>query len=125
MHFLFTRSETKNKLDEKGQPVFILDENGEPTKDVEKITTSLEDSFNVSRVIRTHRLNATTAVILLDDGHEVTEKVPVLKNPNKKGPITQADVTQAKERVWVQSEITLSGDDCDRWYNYLRSTQVQ
>ena len=55
----------------------------------------------MTKVIRTHTVKKGQVVVLLDDGHEETQKTPVLKNPNKEGPITKADITEEKNKKWI------------------------
>lgn len=55
-----------------------------------------EDSFNLDKVIRSMEFEKEI-VVLLDDGHEQADEVPVR---NKKG-----GVDYVRQRVWSQSEI--------------------
>lgn len=113
-HFFYTRTETVRKLDEKGNPI--------PTKeDPKKFETEekkFKDSFNLKKVIRTHALSETQIVVLLDDGHDVTEKVPTLKNP-KMPPTTPGNIIHEKKTSWVQSEILVEGDEIELLHKAL------
>lgn len=76
------------------------------------------DYINLSLFIRTHELDNGNIIVLLDDGHEVTEVVPTLKNPKK--PYSPSNVTETKQRNWVQSEILLEKpEEIERLYNLL------
>lgn len=130
-HFFFTRKAQEQKLDEAGNPIpltkkvpGVIPETEEiiPNKFVtEEVTYT--DSFNVTKVIRTHTVKKGQVVVLLDDGHEETQKTPVLKNPNKKGPITKADITEEKNRVYLQSEILLVGEEAESFYKLLETIE--
>lgn len=123
-HFLYTREEEKKKLDENGKAIPIKDAEGKQTG-VETYKVSFTDSFDITRVIRTHTLEeGEKVIVLLDDGHETTEKVPVLKNKNKKGPVGPSDIVEEKQRVWVQSEIVLRGEDVRRYFDTLATVEV-
>ena len=133
-HFFFTRKAQEQKLDEAGNPIPLTRKvpgvnPGDPeTEEVvpNKFVTeevTYKDSFNVSKVIRTHTVKKGQIVVLLDDGHEETQKTPVLKNPNKKGPITKADITEEKNRVYLQSEILLIGEEAESFYKLLETIE--
>lgn len=133
-HFFYSREAQVKKLDETGKPqlltVEVTQEDGTVVKEFvpgkfEMETVLLEDHFNLDKVIRTHMMSKDEVIVLLDDGHEVTEKVPVLKNPNKKGPISKGDVIEEKQRIWVQSEIVLKGADVEAYYAALREIDAQ
>ena len=147
--FFFTRKGTERKLDEKGNPIPVkqkvqvpkLDEEGNVieevvdnktipvTEEVEEIVPGkfvteeviYEDNFALDKVIRSHTISRGHVVVLLDDGHEETRIEPTLKNPNKKGQITKNDIIEEKKRQWVQSEISLNGEDVTRYYEALKA----
>jgi len=133
-HFFYERKAFENKLDETGNPIPLTvkkagatpedpeTEEVVPGKFVQEEVT-YTDSFNTNRVIRTHTVRKGQIVVLLDDGHEETQKTPVLKNPAKRGPITKADITEEKNRVYLQSEILLVGQDAVRFYEVLGSIE--
>lgn len=56
------------------------------------------DSFNLDKVIRSMEFKGEV-VVLLDDGHDMTEEVPV---KNKMGK-----VEYQRQKIWAQSEIHL------------------
>lgn len=134
--FFFKREATVKKLDKEGNPiplkVMVKREVEGEEVDVEEVVPNkfetevkvYEDNFNLSKVIRSHTVKEGQVVVLLDDGHEETQKTPVLKNPSKKGPITKSDIVEEKSRVWVQSEILLTGDDVSRYYTALREVEA-
>ena len=129
--FFFTRKVIVKKLDDNGDPILVTlsvekeidgiktqTEEAIPGKFVTEEKTVL-DSFNLQKVIRTHTLEDGRVVALLDDGHEETQKNPTLKNPNKRGPITKADIIEEKTRVWVQSEIVILKEEAEEFYEAL------
>lgn len=69
-----------------------------------------EDSFNMNKVIRSMSFK-DDLVILLDDGHEASEEVPV---KNKRGGIDYQ-----RQRMWVQSEIHLKDPEDMKRYKEL------
>lgn len=73
----------------------------------EKVEHIWNDSFNITKVIRSMEFEKET-IVLLDDGHEVAEEVPV---KNKKG-----GVDYVRQRIWSVSEIHLTDkDDIDQF----------
>ncbi len=122
-HFLYGRESEIRKLDEKGQPIPILDEEGKSTGKFEMEKVVLHDTLDLTRVIRTHVIKEGEYIVsLLADGHEVTERTPVLKNKNK--PASRDNITEEKSRVWVQSEIHIKGEDVQRYYDALSSIEI-
>lgn len=126
--FKYTRRKNVTKKDEKGQAIpetvtITLEDGSTKEENVPgKFKTeekSFTDYLNLTKVIRTHALENGNVIVLLDDGHEETQKVPQLKNPNKKGPVTKNDVVEVKERQWVQSEILIEGDEVFALYEAL------
>ena len=134
--FFFKREATVKKVDKDGKPIPLTQKVKQVVDEVEtevdevvpgKFETEVkvyEDNFNLSRVIRSHTVKEGQVVVLLDDGHEETQKTPVLKNPGKKGPITKNDIIEEKSRVWVQSEILLTGEDVPAYYAALREIEA-
>lgn len=106
-----------------GEPIKILGEDGiTPTGKFSKVKVTVQDYFNLNKVIRTHAVSPTQVIVLLDDGHEVTEKVPTLKNKNHdpKKPVRPSDIVEEKQRIWVQSEISITDpDDIEALYKAL------
>lgn len=131
-HFFFKREAKERKLDETGNPIPLTkkvpQEDGTEVDEVvpgqfEMETKIYTDSFNLKKVIRTHTVKEGQVVVLLDDGHEETQKTPALKNKNHKGPVKPQDVIEEKNRVWVQSEILLVGEDATRLYTALEAIE--
>lgn len=89
--FFYTETITSN--DEEGNPV----------------VSQKRNSFNLDLVIRTITLDDDGLLVLLNDLHERTDTIP---QRNKSGK-----VSFIKERNTFQSEIRLSKDDSDRFYN--------
>lgn len=118
--FFYTREVQVTKKDDAGQPIPLKDDKGEvvPGK-FETVTEERIDSFQISKVIRTHMINPEHVVVLLDDGHETTEKTPELKNPNK--PAHPTNIIEVKNRVWVQSEISVKGKEVAELYDALKA----
>lgn len=118
-HFIYHRKEKRNKLDEHGNPIPLLDEQGNPAG-FEQEDLVLTDHFDMTRVIRTHSLSPTQCIVLLDDGHEITESVPKLRPGVKKDRgIKPGDIIEKDVVRWVQSEILLEGDDVRRYFDRL------
>jgi len=125
--FFFNRETTVKKEDEKGNPIPLkvkvkkLEGNREveveevvPGKfETEKVT--VKDNFNISKVIRSHTVKPGHVVVLLDDGHEEAQDIPVQKGRN---------IEMTRQRNWVQSEISLKGDDVTRYYEALSQVQL-
>jgi hypothetical protein len=117
-HFFYSRQAEAFKKDENGNKIAVMKEvlgegDEQPTFEpipgqFEKEIVTYIDSFNIDKVIRTHHVAPDQLVVLLDDGHEITDVVEhKLINPKK--PPTQDNVTVVKGRVWVQSEILVKG----------------
>jgi hypothetical protein len=124
--FHYTREVEKLKKDEAGKPIPILKvvtkEDGsevqEPTGKFETEKQVLNDIFNLESVVRVHMVEPGHVVVLLNDGHEVTDVVEQrLKNPKK--PPTPDNVENVKGRVWIQSEISIKGDEVFELYKVL------
>ena len=114
-HFAYSRKDVVLKLNEENQPIPILDENKLPLPNqFEKTEVSRVDTMNLDCVIRSYRKTDTELIVLLNDGHEATEKVPMLINP-KRGPV-EGNIREEKSRVWLQSEIIISDGDIERFY---------
>ena len=117
-NFAYNRRDVILKLDEQNNPIPILDENQVAIPNqFEKTEIVRRDVMNLDFFIRAYRKTDDHLIILLNDGHEATEKVPVLINP-KKGPV-EGNIKEEKNRVWLQSEIILTGDDIERFYSAL------
>lgn len=127
--FSYTREVKVKKLDESGNPI-PKQVDVDPTKIVQEAkpieyeteTKYFEDFFDIERVIRGVSTKENQMVILLDDGHEVTEATPRLKDPRKAA--TPSNVQYEKQRNWVQSEITLTGDDAERFRKVYKAYSV-
>ena len=79
--FSYTRSKEVAKTDETGKVILKKDAEGkEIPGQAETETKNYIDHFNLDYVLRTFSVEEDHIIVLLDDGHEVTEKVPVLKN---------------------------------------------
>lgn len=117
-HFAYSRKDVVLKLNEENQPIPILDEDELPIPNqFEKVEALRKDVMNLDCVIRAFRKDPDTLIVLLNDGHESTEKMPVLINP-KRGPV-EGNIKEEKTRVWLQSEIILTGDDIESFYAAL------
>ena len=75
---------------------------------------TFKDSFNINKVIRTVQLEENKLVVLLDDMHERIQYVPV-RNP-KNGRVEGT----RKQPEMFQSEIYLSGEDIERFYEQTK-----
>ena len=67
------------------------------------------DSINLDKVILTMMKDDNKLLIFMDDYHELIDTVPVM---NKQGKQTSFK----KEHMTVQSQVTLVGDDIERFY---------
>jgi hypothetical protein len=111
-HFIYKSVRPVPKKDENGNPIPLINSKGVPvagkfeTEDKEFI-----DSFNLNKVIRTVMVNEEKVIVLLDDGHEDTQVVPTMEK-NK--------ITEQKRRVWLQSEIEVTGSDVKELYEALK-----
>lgn len=134
--FFFERETTVKQLDKDGNPIpetvtVEKEENGEKVQVEEPVPGRFKtekriviDTLNLNKVIRTHTLENGTIIVLLDDGHEETQKNPVLKNPGKSGPITKKDIIEEKSRVWVQSEILILKSQAEEFYKALGEVEI-
>lgn len=72
------------------------------------------DSFNINKVIRSVQTDDNTLIVLLDDLHERVKEVPNINTKSNK-------VTGVRKQVEVfQSEIYLSGEDIERFYEQTK-----
>ena len=69
------------------------------------------DSFNINKIVRSITIEDGRVLVLLDDLHERAQQVPDvdLKTNKIKG--------MKRERNTFQTEITLSGNDIERFHN--------
>ena len=67
------------------------------------------DSFNLNKVVRSMQIDENKVILVLDDIHERSEQVPDVKNGKVVG--------SKRERNTFQTEITLSGNDIERFHN--------
>lgn len=111
MHFFYKREAKVAKKDSNGEAIPLKDNQGNviPGK-FETETVFRTDSFNTDKIIRTHMVNEEHVIVLLDDGHESLEQVPV-REKNK--------IVQKNQRTWVQSEISVTGKDVERLHEAL------
>lgn len=127
--FKYSRKTTVLKKDEEGKPIpkikELLDHEGNRIQEpipgqFETEDKWLEDRINLDYYIRTHALEDGRVIVLLDDGHEVTEKVPSLKNKN--GRPVPGNIIEEKQRQWVQSEILIAKpEEIEKLYQVLDS----
>jgi hypothetical protein len=76
------------------------------------------DFMNLDLYIRTYTNDDDSIIVLLRDGHEVTQKTPTIKGMTKKGP----EIVEQKERVWMQSEILIEKpEEVEKLRQALRS----
>lgn len=124
--FFYTREAEETKKDEQGKPIPItmpVKQADGTTIDVpvdgkfEKEKVLKTDVLNIKNIIRVHMINNNHVVVLLNDGHETTEKTPQLRNPKK--PATPDNIMEVKERIWVQSEISIKGEEVMKLYSVL------
>lgn len=80
--------------------------------------TEVKDSFNIDRVIRTVTIEDGQVVVLLDDYHERISVVPIT---NKQKVV----VDYKRERNTHQSEIFLSKEDGERFYDQISDEYEQ
>ena len=69
------------------------------------------DSFNLNKVIRSMQVDDNKVILVLDDLHERSEPTPDID------PKTGKVKGQKRERNTYQTEITLSGNDIERFHN--------
>jgi hypothetical protein len=67
------------------------------------------DSFNMDLVIRTYDMGEHL-IILLADGHEMSDDVPVMTKDGRP-QVKNGGIVTKRERRWRQSEINLYGND--------------
>jgi hypothetical protein len=116
--FSYTRTKKEAKKDDQGQIIYKLDEQGQPIKDQpEMIEKNFVDWFNLDYVLRTFTVSDDHVVVLLDDGHEESQSVTALKNKFK--PATPQNLTEQRQRQYVQSEISVKGADIQRLHEAL------
>lgn len=122
--FKYSRKKIVNKKDANGNfiPLVVKKEDGTEEVVPGKFETEevwKTDRINLSLFIRTHELDDDRVIILLADGHEEEQRVPVgLKNP-KKGMVP-GNIVEQKQTLWVQSEIILEKkEDIERLYSIL------
>lgn len=72
---------------------------------------SFRDSFNVNKVIRSLTLEDEKVLILIDDLHERSQEVPDIN------PKTNKMMGYKRKRDTFQSEIYLSKEDGERFFN--------
>jgi len=116
--FKYKREVTVAKKGEDGQPIPRLDEHGNVMEGLYEIEKTIAyDVINLDLVVRSYQMAEDQVLVLLNDGHEVTEKQRALKNAKR--PPTIDNIIEVKERVYVQSEILLTGEDIERFYSAL------
>jgi hypothetical protein len=69
------------------------------------------DSFNLNKVIRSMQVDDNKVILVLDDLHERSEPTPDID------PKTGKVKGQKRERNTYQTEITLTGNDIERFHN--------
>lgn len=98
------------KKDENGKLIPLMREVKKDDGTIEKVPDPRKfeteqkwftDFINLDLFIRTYTNDDGTIIVLLHDGHEVTQKTPTIKGMTKKGP----EIVEEKSRVWLQSEI--------------------
>lgn len=116
--FSYTRVKQEAKKDDKGQIIYKLDEQGQPIKDQPEIVEKrFVDWFNLDYVLRTFTVSEDHVVVLLDDGHEESQSVTALKNKFK--PASPTNLVEQRQRQYVQSEISVKGEDVQRLHEAL------
>lgn len=130
--FKYSRKREVVKKYANGDPIPLVVKKEDGTEEVipGKFETEFvwkTDTINLDMLIRTHELDDSRVIVLLNDGHEESQKVPVgLKNA-KKG-MTPNNINYEKQITWVQSEITLEKkEDIERLYkvlDYLSNAEV-
>ena len=97
----------------KNQFVYTREVQLSPTDehpDGEKVT--IQETFNITKVLRTYQPAPEVLVVVLDDLHERVEERPAT---NKSGKITGVK----NVKVWHQSEIQLSKEDTIKFLKEL------
>lgn len=74
------------------------------------VESTYRDSFNLDMVIRSVTLENGQVVVLLNDVHEQIQQVPIMNSNNKPKGFKEVKGN-------VQSEITLSAEDGERFFN--------
>ena len=75
---------------------------------------TFRDSFNINKVIRSVQKKKKKKIVLLDDLHERVKEVPNINTHSNK-------VTGVRKQIEVfQSEIYLSGEDIERFYEQTK-----
>ena len=75
---------------------------------------TFRDSFNINKVIRSVQTDDNTLIVLLDDLHERIKEVPNISLKKDK-------ITGIRKQVEVfQSEIYLSGEDIEKFYEQTK-----
>jgi hypothetical protein len=83
----------------------------EPIKGTDPLEfKEFRDSFNVNKVIRTVMIDDGGSLVLIDDIHERTMDVPQYTPAGKPKGVK-------RERNTYQTEITLSKEDVERFFN--------
>jgi hypothetical protein len=126
--FSYQRESIIFKKDEKGVKIpltaEVTDENGVATKQVvpgkfETESVWVEDYFNLENYVRAVTIENGSIVIMLNDGHEESREVPILKNDKK--PASLANIKMERQRQYVCSEIVISKpEDIERIRTILK-----
>lgn len=77
-------------------------------------TKESKASFNIDMVIRSMELPSGELIVILDDFHE-----EMVTQPDQMNTKTNRVIHGKKEQAVVQSEITLSIEDKERFFNLL------
>lgn len=113
--FSYTKTKQEVKTNEKGEVIYKLDGEGNPIKtEPELLETHVTDWFNLNLIIRVWSIEKDHAIVLLNDGHEESQVIPVLKKDKK----PNADSFQ-RQRKYIQTEIELKGEDVKRLHTVL------
>ncbi len=124
--FFYSREQKVKKLDENGKAIpitipVVKEVDGKETR-VDEATGQFvqetkirRDSFNVESVLRSYMISDDHIIVILNDGHEESQVVDQTLI-NAKKPPTKDNIKTDKARVFVASEISLSGDDAKRFF---------
>jgi hypothetical protein len=117
--FDYKREVTVFKLDEKGNKIPLYETVQDPSSTrtdgtIDKVipgkfeteTKWVEDYVNLDTYVRAVTLEDGKVVLMLNDGHEESREVGVLKNKRK--PPTPDNVTIERQRQFVCSEIIIA-----------------